>query len=130
MDIDSTRRIAEGYLLHHDLSFLADDVLYTNTATGEELRGRDAVEGLLHFFYEEVFDAEATDHRLLVSQGQAAAEFRFRGKHVGEFAGIAATGVVVDVPVCVVLDIAERGVTGGRLYLPLERLLGQLRTHT
>jgi predicted ester cyclase len=50
----------------------------------------------------------------------------FIGKHIGEFAGIAATGREVRVPICVVYDLADGKIRRGRVYLEMPVLMKQL----
>jgi len=50
----------------------------------------------------------------------------FVGKHIGEFAGIPATGRSVRVPLCVVYDLESGRITRARVYLELPVLMRQL----
>jgi predicted ester cyclase len=51
---------------------------------------------------------------------------RFRRKHIGEFAGIPATGMDLRVPLCVVYDLEHDQVKRGRVYFEMPALLQQL----
>ncbi len=50
----------------------------------------------------------------------------FVGKHIGEFAGIPATGKDVCVPLCVVYDLVNDQIKQGRVYFEMPALLQQL----
>jgi predicted ester cyclase len=53
-------------------------------------------------------------------------EGEFVGKHIGEFAGIPATGKDVRVPLCVVYDLENDQIKRGRIYFETPALLQQL----
>ena len=48
------------------------------------------------------------------------------GKHIGEFAGIRATGKDISVPVCVVYDVENEQIKRAHSYLEMPVLLQQL----
>ena len=128
MSIENTRETMLRYLNseHGDVSMLAKDVIFTIMATGQEHLGPDAVLGMLHYFYHVAFDATATTRVMLFGENNAMFEGDFVGKHIGEFAGIPATGKDVRVPLCVVYDLANNQITRGRVYFEMPALLQQL----
>jgi steroid delta-isomerase-like uncharacterized protein len=111
---------------HGDVSMMADDVVFTIMATGQQHRGRDGVMGMLNYFYHVAFDATAETHLTLFGEQNALVEGDFVGKHIGEFAGIPATGKDVRVPICVVYDLANDQISRGRVYFEMPALLQQL----
>jgi predicted ester cyclase len=54
------------------------------------------------------------------------AEGEFVGRHIGEFAGIPATGREVRVPICVAYDVKGDKITRARIYLLASVLMQQL----
>ncbi len=62
MSVDSTREVMMKYFNseHSDVNMMADDVIFTIMATGQEHRGREGVMGMLNYFYHVAFDASAT----------------------------------------------------------------------
>jgi len=116
MSIESTRETVMAYLHGHDDTVLAEDAVFTIMDSGQEHRGRDAVKGMLHYFYSIAFDAEAKTRNLIIADDQAVLEADFVGKHIGEFGGIKATGKEVNVPLCVVYDVENNSVKRGRIY--------------
>lgn len=128
MSIESTRAVMTKYLNsgHSDLSAVADDVVFTIMDTGEEHRGPEAVAGMLHYFYHIAFDASLETRSMIYADQHLAAEWDFVGKHIGEFAGIAATGKQVRVPLCVIYDLENDKVKRGRVYFETPVLLKQL----
>src|SRR3954467_5213157 len=78
--------------------FFAPDVRWTTMETGDELTGRDAVRDLIVGLHPAAFDAHPEVVDVLVGDGTAMLEARFVGRHTGDFAGVPATGIDVDVP--------------------------------
>jgi steroid delta-isomerase-like uncharacterized protein len=111
---------------HDDVSVMADDVVFTIMATGQEHHGPDGVLGMLHYFYRVAFDATAETRVMLFGDQNAMVEADFVGKHIGEFAGIPATGKDVRVPLCVVYDLENDQIKRGRVYFEMPALLQQL----
>jgi steroid delta-isomerase-like uncharacterized protein len=128
MSIKRTSEIMKQYWdsQHTDVSLMADDVVFTMMATGEQTRGPEAVCQMLHYFYHVAFDARAETTSELVSNGQAVIEAQVVGTHIGEFAGIAATGKEFRVPLCVVYDVEDDKIKQARIYFEIPALLAQL----
>lgn len=128
MSVESTRRVIEQYWDsgHSDVSMMADDVTFTVMASGDEHKTPEGVLQMLHYFYGIAFEAEATPNNLIVADGHAVWEGTFHGKHIGEFAGIPATGKEVRVPLCVVYDVEDEQITGARIYFEMPVLIAQL----
>src|SRR5688572_31515775 len=128
MSIETTRETMQRYFDsgHTDVSMMAEDVVFTVMATGQEHHGPDAVLGMLNYFYHIAFDASASPSTALFGENNAMAEGEFIGKHIGEFAGIPATGKDVRVPLCVVYDLENNKIKRGRVYFEMPVLLQQL----
>ena len=128
MSIELTRAAMDRYWdsHHQDVSMMADDVVFTHMATGDEHHGPDAVRGMLDYMYHQAFDARAEERSRIYSENQAVIEGHFIGKHIGEFAGIPATGRPVRVPLCVVYDLEEGIIRRARVYLEMPVLMQQL----
>ena len=128
MSVENTQATMMRYFNseHGDVSMMAEDVVFTIMATGQEHRGRDGVMGMLTYFYHVAFDAAATTRTMLFGQHNAMVEGDFVGKHIGEFAGIPATGKDVKAPLCVVYDLENDQITQGRVYFEMPALMQQL----
>ena len=100
-------------------AYLADDVTFTMTETGEVTRGRAAVVGLIDYLHQQAFTATPVVKSVIVDATQAALE--------GEFAGIPATGRKVRVPYAVGYDVTGEMITAVRIYLPMDELVRQIR---
>ena len=128
MSIETTRDTMTRFFKaeHSDSSMMADDVVFTLMATGEEQHGKDAVMGMMHYLYNVAFDAKAAPKVTVFGENSAVAEFDFIGKHIGDFNGIPATGKDVCVPLAVVYDIENGKIKRGRIYFETPMLLKQL----
>ena len=128
MTVERTREVMTKYLdsQHGDLSMMAEDVVFTNMATGEEHRGVEGVRRMLDHVYHEAFDATAETRNRIYTENQAVLEADFVGTHIGTFAGIPATRRKVRVPLCVVYDLEQGKISRGRVYMQVPVLLRQL----
>ncbi|MDX1663650.1 MAG: ester cyclase [Candidatus Promineifilaceae bacterium] len=128
MSVASTRKVMKQYWdsQHTDTSMMADDVVFTMMANGDETRGPEAVQQMLNHFYHVAFDAEAETTNEIIGDGKAMVEGYVVGEHIGEFAGIPATGNRIRVPICVVYDVEDAQITQARVYLQMPVLLAQL----
>ena len=128
MSVDSTREVITRYVesQHSDLSMMADDVVFTNMATGDEHRGPDGVSEMLQYVYHTAFDARAESRNMIFADGKAVLEADFTGRHIGEFAGIPATNKEVRVPLCVVYDLENDQIKRGRVYFEIPALMQQI----
>jgi steroid delta-isomerase-like uncharacterized protein len=128
MSIETNRKIMSRYLdsNHSDLSMMAENVVFTNMASGENHSGPEAVSQMLNFMYHVAFDAHAETKSLIINETNAVFEADFIGKHIGEFAGIPATNKSVKVPLCVVYDIENDKINRARIYFEGPALMAQL----
>ena len=128
MSTEKTRETMLRYLEsdHRDVSMMDEQVVFTIMATGAEHRGRESVMEMLNYFYHVAFDASATTRLTLFGETSAMVESDFIGKHIGEFAGIPATGKSVSVPICVVYELADNKIKCGRVYFEMSVLFKQI----
>ncbi len=126
MSTDETRVVISRYLEGHAADVLADDAVFTVMGTGERATGRDEIRQMLTSLYETAFDASADLRNLVIDDGRAIAEYDFTGRHIGEFAGVAATGTHVQVPFCVAYDVAGGKIVAGRVYFEMSALRRQI----
>jgi steroid delta-isomerase-like uncharacterized protein len=132
MSADQVHQTMDGYmealLARGDYGrFFADDIAFSIVGTEQQLTGAREAEQAIRFMHEGAFDAQPELVGLLVDERGAAAEAVFVGTHVGEFAGVPATGNAVRVPYSVFYDVDAGAITGLRIYMPMDQLLGQLR---
>jgi steroid delta-isomerase-like uncharacterized protein len=111
---------------HGDVSDMADDVVFTIMATGQEHKGPQAILGMLNYFYHVAFDAVAETTNIIFADGQCCLEANFKGTHIGEFAGVPATNKEVNVPLCVVYDLENDKIKRGRVYFEIPAFLAQV----
>jgi steroid delta-isomerase-like uncharacterized protein len=132
MTVDETRRVLGDYLDAllgggDFAAYFADDVQWTTTETGEVISGADAVRDFITAFHTELFDASPEIGPTICGDGVAALEATFVGKHIAEFAGVAATGTQVRLPYSVFYELDDGKIMALRAYLPLSSLVEQLR---
>jgi predicted ester cyclase len=114
----------------HDVIYIAENAVFKNMNTGEEINGRKAIADMLHYMYHVAFDAKAIVNNTVITKNNALLEASFTGKHIGEFAGIAATGKQVNVPLCVTYDLNEDGlIQHGRIYMLMDVMMQQLKNN-
>jgi predicted ester cyclase len=128
MSVESTRAVLHRYFEanHDDTSMLADDVVFTVMGTGQEAHTPQGVVAMLDYFYHVAFEAGASTRNLVIEDGKAVLEADFKGRHTGEFAGIAPTGKDVTVPLCVCYDVEGDKIKRARIYFETDALRAQL----
>jgi predicted ester cyclase len=131
MAAEATRAVMDGYLeaLFHRSDFgrfFAPDVVWTTMETGEEVRGRDAVRDLIVALHTQAFRAEPEVVNLLTGDTTVMVEAVFVGTHVGDFAGVPATGMQVRWPYSMAYDVAGDSITAIRAYFPMTALRSRL----
>ena len=131
MSVEDTRRTMDAYV--EDLlnggpykRHFSDDVVVSLVGTDQGAEGADEAEGWINYLHTEAFEAHPELKGMLADDGQAAAEFDFVGKHVGEFGGVSPTGRQVRVPYSVVYDLEGDKIKAVRIYLSMELLMQQL----
>ncbi len=128
MSIDETRKVLEAYWEDHDPRFVAENAVFTMQATGEEIRGREAIAKHLAGFYHGALEARAVRTNAIFGDDHGVLEARVVGRHTGVFAGVPATGREVDVPLCVTYDLSGGLIDRARIYLMANVLLRQITT--
>ena len=123
--ISTTQQNIESFFKTHDAKYVAEDAVFKNMGTGEETKGREAIAGMLRYMYHIAFDAKAEIINKVITEDKAVLEANFKGKHIGEFAGLAATNKEVDVPLCVSYDLEDGLIKYARIYI-LSDVLMQL----
>ena len=128
MSVESTREIMTKYFNsgHSDVSMMADDVVFTVMATGQEHQSPEGILQMLNYFYHVAFDATAETKNTIFADGKAVVEGDFVGRHIGEFAGIPATNKDVRVPICIIYDLESDLIKRGRIYFEMPVLFQQL----
>ncbi len=128
MSVDETREVFMRYAesQHSDVSMMAPDVVFRVMATGQAFHTPEGVLGMLNWFYHGAFEARAETRTVLVGEGSAAIEGDFVGRHTGEFAGVAATGKEVRVPLTVWYTLRDGRIVEGRIYWETPAFLAQV----
>jgi steroid delta-isomerase-like uncharacterized protein len=125
--LTATQKNIEAYIQTHDVKYVTEDAVFKNMGTGEETKGREAIAGMLQYFYHVAFDAKAEVTNTIITENKAVLEANFKGKHISEFAGIPASNKEVNVPLCVTYDLEDGLIKEGRIYMLGEVLMQQLQ---
>lgn len=121
-------RNLEEFFKTHDSKYVAEDAIFKDMTTGKETKGRQAISAMLHYIYHIAFDAEAIVTNTVITGKNALLEASFVGKHIGEFAGIEATGKQVNVPLCITYDLNDDGlIQTARIYMLTDVMMHQLK---
>jgi predicted ester cyclase len=124
--LSQTRQNVLDYFKTHDLKYIAEDAVFRNLSTGEVYTGREEIGGMLHFMYHVAFDAKAETINYVIEEDKAVVEAYFKGRHIGEIAGLKATNKEIDVPLCVSYDLKDGLIKQARIYMLAEVLMNQL----
>lgn len=125
-DVAQVQKNIQDYLQSFDLKYVAEDAVYKNFTTGQEHRGKAEIGALIHYMYHLAFDAKPEVKNLTVTEDKAIFDGFFKGRHIGEFAGIAPTGKEVNVPISVSYDLKNGLIKEARIYMLQSVLLQQL----
>jgi len=127
--VEETRRVMEAYGGSRDTALIAPDAVFVDSATGRQYVGREAIASLLRTLYHDAFDARVEGASLVIAPGKAVLEGHLVGIHVGEFAGVPASGIEVRIPLVVAYDIADGLIQRGRVHLQVASLLQQVEAN-
>jgi predicted ester cyclase len=131
--IESGRATLEAYLdalaaRGAYAEYFDDDVTMEVVGTGQTAQGRSAVEGMIRYLHEQVFDGTPVLKSLVVERDQAAIEADFVGRHTSDFAGIPASGREVRVPYSVHYSLENGRIKALRVYGLANDLIIALQT--
>lgn len=122
-NLDAVRRYTAG---DHDAAVLAPDAAFVDVTTGRRWTGANEIAAMLDGMYRVAFDARVEEPRLVADADAVVLEATFVGRHIGEFAGVAATGAEVRVPLVVVYDLADGVIRGARIHFDVASFLRQV----
>ncbi len=115
-----------AYFSTHDVKYLAEDAVFKNLSTGEVYKGRAEIGAMLHYMYHVAFDAKAEITSQIITENKAQLEALFKGRHIGEIAGIAPTHKEVSVPFYVGYDLRDGLIKEARIFMLTEVMKQQL----
>ena len=125
--LSTAQQNMQSFFKTHDAKYLAQDAVFVNMTTGEKTNGRDAIAGMLQYMYHVAFDANAEIINTIVTEDKALLEATFKGKHIGEFAGMPPANKEVNVPLCVSYDLEGGLIKHARIYMLSDVLMQQLQ---
>ncbi len=125
--ISNTEKNMKDYFETHDLKFIHDDAVFTNMASGETHNGKSEIGAMLQYMYKIAFDAKADTVNRIITEDRALLEGTFKGKHIGDFAGIPATNKEISVPLAVSYELEDGLIKKARIYFLANVLMEQLK---
>jgi steroid delta-isomerase-like uncharacterized protein len=115
-----------AHRLEDTLATLTEDCVFDDRALGKVFHGHAGAAEYYERWWR-AFDPIVTREDLFATTGGGAiAETRWRGRHVGTFLGIEATGLEIDLPVAIFVDFRDDLMAGERLYWDRGTLWHQL----
>jgi steroid delta-isomerase-like uncharacterized protein len=126
MSYEETKAVMEAYWSGQTREYIAEDAVYTMMVSGKEDHGPEEILKTMKSFYREGFDGKFEGTNTIIADGNAVTEGFLVGKHVGEFAGIPATGKDVRVPMCVIYDVEGGYIQRARIYFQMAAFLTQI----
>src|SRR5437867_5185549 len=106
-------------------ALFAPEYSYTGS-DGVKQQGPDAGVAVAQMFATAMSDAKIDIKQVHVAGNTAVVEFTGSGTHDGDFAGIAATGRKVTMPVVTILDIKNDKIAAEREYMDIAHMMQQL----
>jgi steroid delta-isomerase-like uncharacterized protein len=126
MSLIETSNTVSQFMNEIDLSLVAEDAVYTMMADDQEIRGREAIQQMIQYFYTVAFEGAHETSGMIFADGYATVEGFLVGRHIGEFAGIPATGKEVRVPICHIFKVADGQIQRAHIYFQMVTLMQQL----
>jgi hypothetical protein len=124
--LSTTEQNLLAYFETHDVKYVTEDAKFRNLSTGEVHTGRAEIGAMLHFIYHVAFDAKAEVRNYFFTEEKAVLEGFFKGRHIGEIAGMPATNKEVDVPFSVAYDLENGLIKEARIYMLFSVMMEQL----
>jgi hypothetical protein len=126
--LTTTQENVLDYFKTHDLKYVAEDAVFRNLSTGQIYTGHEEIGGMLHFMYHVAFEAKGEVVNAVITEDKAVVEAYFKGRHIGEIAGLKPTNKEVDIPFCVSYDLRDGLIKEARIYFLGEVMLNQVAT--
>jgi hypothetical protein len=126
--LTTTQENVLDYFKTHDLKYVAEDAVFRNLSTGQVYTGREEIGGMLHYMYHVAFEAKGEVVNAVITENKAVVEAYFKGRHIGEIAGLKPTNKEVDIPFCVSYDLRDGLIKEARIYFLGEVMLNQVAT--
>ena len=114
-----------GHRLDDTLATLTADGTFQDVALDHSFHGHEGATTYYRMWWD-AFDTVVTPERLYRDGTIAIAETTWRGTHVGDFCGIAATGRALEVPVIIIVELRDGLMASERLYWDRGRLQNQI----
>lgn len=129
LDIAITKDALMPWLTTHDVQYLAESAIFYDMAQNVANEGKDAISAALNYIYQIAFDATPTTKNIIIGEGKGAIEVTIAGTHIGEFAGIPATGKNVKFPLLITYQLQKEWpyqVKEARIFMMVNYVFDQI----
>ena len=110
-------QIVRDYLAGRGPELMAEDATFHDLTQPEPIRGREAIAGMFHHYYDEAFPGASAEYRNWVGNDDCVVlELTFRGVNTGSLWDRPPTGKSAEVPMCVIYDVKDGIIRRARLY--------------
>jgi steroid delta-isomerase-like uncharacterized protein len=126
MSKEETRNTVAKFINAIDMTMIANDAVFTMMADSHQTQGREAIQQMIQYFYNIAFEGMHETARMIIVDGYGFVEGFLVGRHIGEFAGIPATGKEVRVPICHIFEVSDGQIQRANIYFQMVTLMQQL----
>lgn len=126
---ERVRALIEAHARTRDPQYLAPGATLRDVAQGRTFEGREAIGAMQRLLFLEAFSEGQAEVRTVAvdeASGIGSVEWVFRGRHTGDYLGIAATGQRVELPMLGVYEVVDDLIRRARIYYDLATLLRQM----
>jgi steroid delta-isomerase-like uncharacterized protein len=119
--------IAEtAFQMQATLDTLTSDCVFEDMPTGQKYLGHDGVKAYYNEWWSAFGNTPSGSKRYVPSTDCLIVETHFVGSHQGSYAGIAATGRPINLPVAIFVSFKDGLMSGERFYYDRATLIAQI----
>jgi steroid delta-isomerase-like uncharacterized protein len=118
--------VENAHQMEQTLATLTEDCVFDDRALGQVFTGHGGAAEYYRMWWDAFEVTVAAEHVQVAAEGTAAAQTWWRGRQVGPFLGVPATGREVHVPVAIFVELRDGRLAAERLYWDRLSVLRQL----
>lgn len=117
-----------AFQMQATLDTLTSDCVFEDMPTGQKYLGHEGVRTYYNEWWSAFGNTPTGSKRYVPASNCLIVEARFVGTHQGSYAGIAATGRPIDLPVAIFVSFKDGLMCGERFYYDRATLLAQINS--